>query len=358
MLFQIRTLCVSPDGQLLLSVDEHGRALLIARRRRVLLHHFSFKSPVTAAAFSPDGRYIAAAVGRLLQVWHAPPLAKALAPMSLHRTYGTAHDTITCLDWSPDGAFIAVGAKDLTVRVFSLHPIPGWTPPTLSGHKDSPVGVFWADPRQAAAAAAATGGSTVALYSVARDGGLYAWTAVGSNDSGGDNSNADGRSVAVAGSGASAAVLNASTAPPGPWSLAARHFFMQRGARLSAAAMHAPSGILVAGFSNGLFELLQLPDFAVLQTLSVSQQRISAAAFSAAGDWLALGCAKLGQLLVWEWRSESYVLRQQGHYYDVSCACYSPDGAIIATGAPCNAALAYICVCGCRHAGKDYGDVA
>jgi hypothetical protein len=27
------------------------------------------------------------------------------------------------------------------------------------------------------------------------------------------------------------------------------------------------------------------------------------------------------------------VLRQQGHFYDVACAAYSPDGALIATGA-------------------------
>jgi len=68
LIVQIRTLCLSPDGQLLLSIDENGRALLIARTRRVLLHHFSFKGPVSAAAFSPDGRYVAVAVGRLLQV--------------------------------------------------------------------------------------------------------------------------------------------------------------------------------------------------------------------------------------------------------------------------------------------------
>ena len=65
---QIRTLCVSPSGQLLLSIDEDGRSLLINRERHALLHHFSFKKPVAAAAFSRDGRYIACAVGRLLQV--------------------------------------------------------------------------------------------------------------------------------------------------------------------------------------------------------------------------------------------------------------------------------------------------
>lgn len=65
---QIRTIAVSPDGRLLLSIDEEGRALVVNRRRRALLHHFSFKGPVRAAKWSPDGRYLAAAVGRLLQV--------------------------------------------------------------------------------------------------------------------------------------------------------------------------------------------------------------------------------------------------------------------------------------------------
>jgi hypothetical protein len=65
---QIQTLAVSPDGSLLLSIDVDGRALLINRKRRALLHHFSFKGPVAAAKFSPDGRYLAVGVGRLVQV--------------------------------------------------------------------------------------------------------------------------------------------------------------------------------------------------------------------------------------------------------------------------------------------------
>jgi hypothetical protein len=86
---------------------------------------------------------------------------------------------------------------------------------------------------------------------------------------------------------------------------------MQRGAKLSAADFHKGTGVLVVGFSNGLFDLYQLPEFQQIHALSVSRERISALAFNAAGDWLALGSAKLGQLLVWEWRSEAYVLKQQ-----------------------------------------------
>lgn len=78
---------------------------------------------------------------------------------------------------------------------------------------------------------------------------------------------------------------------------------------------------------------LQMPEFSSVHTLSVSSEPITSIAFNSNGDWLALGCSALGQLLVWEWRSETYVLKQQGHYYDISCLAYSPDGAYIASGA-------------------------
>ena len=42
--------------------------------------------------------------------------------------------------------------------------------------------------------------------------------------------------------------------------------------------------------------------------------------------------AGLGQLLVWEWQSESYVLKQQGHFNSMVSLAYSPDGQYIVTG--------------------------
>lgn len=76
-----------------------------------------------------------------------------------------------------------------------------------------------------------------------------------------------------------------------------------------------------------------MPGFSSIHTLSVSSEPITSIVFNSTGDWLALGCASLGQLLVWEWRSETYILKQQGHYYDISTLAYSPDGGYIATGA-------------------------
>ena len=54
--------------------------------------------------------------------------------------------------------------------------------------------------------------------------------------------------------------------------------------------------------------------------------------FNNTGDWIALACSGLGQLLVWEWQSETYVLKQQGHFNHMTSLAYSPDGQYIVTG--------------------------
>jgi periodic tryptophan protein 2 len=77
--------------------------------------------------------------------------------------------------------------------------------------------------------------------------------------------------------------------------------------------------------------------FAILHLLnlcfvSISQKRIDAVTISPSGEWLAFGSSKHGQLLVWEWQSESYILKQQGHHHEMSCLSYSQDGQFIVTG--------------------------
>ena len=77
---QVRVICTSPDNLLLLAIDADGRCLVINKKRRALLHRFSFKGPVGAACFSPDGRFIACAVGKMLQVHRSPGSCEAAFP--------------------------------------------------------------------------------------------------------------------------------------------------------------------------------------------------------------------------------------------------------------------------------------
>lgn len=71
----------------------------------------------------------------------------------------------------------------------------------------------------------------------------------------------------------------------------------------------------------------------MLMACSISQNDINFVSINKTGEWLAFGAAKLGQLLVWEWQSESYVLKQQGHYDSMNSLVYSPDGQRIITTA-------------------------
>ena len=257
------------------------------------------------------------------QVWRTPALVHSFAPFQLHRTYAGPYDALTCMDWSPCGKWLLAGGRDTTSRVFSLDPVPGFHPATLSGHRDPLVAVFWAPAGQGSSPGGGTevGPCPEACYTVSRDGARFGWhrSPVQPSTAGADVSDEDGEEDEAVGAACSS------------WQLHAKHFFHQAGAKLTVAALHPGSGLLVAGFSTGVFTLHTLPEFSCVHTLSISNTPITSAAFGSDGAWLALGCAQLGQLLVWEWRSETYVLKQQGHYYDVNALAYSPDGASLVT---------------------------
>ena len=120
----------------------------------------------------------------------------------------------------------------------------------------------------------------------------------------------------------------------GKFTLLKKNYFLQNHAKVVCCAMHraVQVDLCVVGFDNGVFGLYELPDFNQIHTLSISQKRISSVCINSSGTWLGFGCEKLGQLLVWEWQSESYILKQQGHFYDVNCLDFSSDGQVLATG--------------------------
>lgn len=115
------------------------------------------------------------------------------------------------------------------------------------------------------------------------------------------------------------------------WKIKEKHFFKQ--SRISSATYHPASSMLSIGFATGTFGIYMLPEFSCLHTLGISQAKITAVAVDPLGEWIAFGCKSLGQILVWEWKSESYILKQQGHHYDINALSYSLDSQFIATGA-------------------------
>uniref|UniRef100_A0A7S4AGE9 Small-subunit processome Utp12 domain-containing protein n=2 Tax=Pseudo-nitzschia australis TaxID=44445 RepID=A0A7S4AGE9_9STRA len=117
------------------------------------------------------------------------------------------------------------------------------------------------------------------------------------------------------------------------WKYGSRHYFNQTGSSLVACTYNPQSKLLAVGFSSGIFGIYEMPTVANIHTLSVgSNQVINTCVLNTTGEWLALGCPRSRQLLVWEWRSETYVLKQRGHAYGMNSMAYSPDGVVICTG--------------------------
>jgi len=90
--------------------------------------------------------------------------------------------------------------------------------------------------------------------------------------------------------------------------------------------------LLCVGQSNGTFSLFNLDTLESIHSFQISEQKIDSISINPSGEWIALASKMEGQLFVWEWKSETYVMKQQGHFFDLNCMAYSPDGAFIATG--------------------------
>lgn len=296
-------------GNLLLSIDEDGHAILTNVPRRIAIYHFSLRAQVTALAFSPSGRHFAVGLGRLVQVWHVPSTPDSnetgeldFAPFVKQRDFTGHFDDVQHIEWSSDSRFFLTTSKDLTARIWSLAAEEGFTKTVLSGHKQTVIGAWFSENQET-------------IYTVSKDGAVFDWQYAKPNnrineDEMDEDDDSDMR-----------------------WRIVQRHYFMQGSAHVRCAAFHPATNLLVAGFSDGLFGLYEMPDFNNIHKLSISQNDIDFVTINKSGEWLAFGASKLGQLLVWEWQSESYILKQQGHYDSMNSLVYSPDGRRIITTA-------------------------
>jgi len=81
-----------------------------------------------------------------------------------------------------------------------------------------------------------------------------------------------------------------------------------------------------------VFSVYNIDTIEAIHSFQIAQNKIDSVCVNATGDWIAMGSRDLGQLFVWEWKSETYILKQQGHYFDLNTVAYSPDGNYLATG--------------------------
>eukprot|EP01087_Luapelamoeba_hula_P001378 TRINITY_DN1110_c3_g1_i1.p1 TRINITY_DN1110_c3_g1~~TRINITY_DN1110_c3_g1_i1.p1 ORF type:complete len:1128 (-),score=267.37 TRINITY_DN1110_c3_g1_i1:47-3430(-) len=318
----IEHMAMSPNGNLLFTVDERGKAQLINFPQQVILSNFNFKGRVAALRFSPNGAYFAATVGEQVKVWKTPPLRKEFAPFVHLRSWGGHFDDTSCLDWSHDSKWVVAGSSDMSLRIYSMKNGHNYIPVTLTAHRGRILQCFFGPDNH-----------TIYSFSPLE---MIAWKFV---------PHTRGQQTPTKGC----------STHKGKWRVSHRHSF-NNGRHVSSVSYHKPNGgLFVVGFEGGLYDLYNntttattttTPTIAtstdntstqsplsLIHSLSISKYRIDTVATSPSGEWLAFGIEKSGQLLVWEWQSETFVLKQQGHTSKaMSCLAYSPDGQTVATG--------------------------
>lgn len=299
----IATLDLNRQGTLLLSIDNDGRAILVNFRSRTVLHHFNFKEHCYKVKFSPDGKLFAVACGRFLNIWKTPSVTedRQFAPFVKYRVNAGHFQDIISLTWSHDGRFILTSSKDLTARLWSVHSEDKQLASvTFAGHRDYVLGAFFSSDQER-------------IYTMGKDGALFQWEFTpkpGEEEEEGEEE-------------PDISKYN--------WRITQKHFCYNERNKVKCVTFHASTNLLVIGFNNGEFRLYDLPHFTLLQQLSMGQNPIDTVSVNATGEWLAFGSSRLGQLLVYEWQSESYILKQQGHFDSMNSLTYSPDGSRVVT---------------------------
>ncbi|EAA07023.4 AGAP010693-PA [Anopheles gambiae str. PEST] len=354
---------LAPNGCLLVVVNEIGEAQMISMISQTTIHRYKFRGEVKYLRFSPDGRYFAACVDTAVLVFVTPGESSAsYGSFVVHRAFEVGFDETVYLDWSPDSRILAIGSRDNTVRLQNVTRLETFRPFVLGGHRDAIVGCFFEE-------------KTLDLNTISKDGLLMLWECgmeledldktreqiaggvedtiekkkrtTGNSD---DEQEPDTKELKLERLKQAASstegeerdeqgkLVGQTKRHPFYYKRLARHYLADmarvenRNAYVTAASYHRQLRIMVVAFSSGSFYLYELPDVNLIHSLSISEASIGSVAFNDTGDWLALGVSSLGQLLVWEWQSEQYIMKQQEHSQGMNCLSYAPDGHLLVTG--------------------------
>lgn len=334
-----------------------------------VIHEYKFRRAVKAVKFSPNEKYFAIAHENLVTVFQTPGnLTGQYNAFIVYKRFPCANDDVTSIDWSFDSKLLIAGTKDSTSRIIGVDYMKNFRTIILSGHTEPIVSCFFE-------------GNSLDVNTISRNGQLCLWEcSLKSEDLDNTNEletnlekkikeNSDSEEDDVdeekileksedvrketndlvidaiienSDRDEDGKIILKKPRPGGPHPFSyrkiVRHYLSDeprkevKDARLTSASYHKKSKLLIAAFSNGAFYLYELPDVNLIHSLNMTEYSINAACFNVTGDWIALASSSVGQMLVWEWQSEQYIMKQQGHASEMTCMTYSPDGQYIATG--------------------------
>ncbi|VDL79300.1 unnamed protein product [Nippostrongylus brasiliensis] len=319
-IYNIVAVALNSTGSHMLVSNEGGHVLYINMSTETVIFKFRANRTVRALQFSPDRNFIAICRDMDLQIQEiGKQSASVYYPFHLSKTYKLSSDTLNCVAWSSDGCLLAAGGEDHIVRVVGARDYRNLYIHALAAHKGAIVTCHFM-------------GENYDLITVCKRGIANVWTA---SIQPGDLVEGVWTKPDDDMESEDEAVTRLHFDKTKRYSLLESSGSGKSGIDVTSCQFHSKSSILVTAYSNGVFVLHEIPSFALIHNLRVSEMQITSVAINNTGDWLALGCGKgsAAQLVVWEWQSETYVLKQQSHSQRIVTSQFSPDGSLIATGA-------------------------
>lgn len=353
---------LSPDGDLLIAVSHRGLGFFYSISARVVLDTISFPPTCTihTVKFSPCGKYVALGLENTLQVYTSPA-KRVVSYHGCHRIENL-HSVLTLpilnIDWSADSEHLLLSGQDarmkLVPRQGKLH-LKGSAlqQNALVGHRSAVLGAWFVDAEgtRVLSVAADNVAVTWKRTAVTRRDVLHSIAAANMNARVGDDEDEeDDETGKVPKSflerqrldqlrleGVCVSVADDTHLPDilrNAYEIESKFMLSHKG-NVSVTAFHQERGIVAIGYNSGIFAIHSLAtpgEFALVHLLSISAQSLTAAAFTPNGSCVAFGSAHLKQLLVWDWKSEAYVLKEQAHYYDIARTAITADSSSIISG--------------------------
>ena len=367
---------ITSDSKILIIVDILGYCLVVNFPKQIVISHFNFRNKISALKISPNNKFLAVGIGKGVQIFEMPNLIKEYEPFVLYRKYTAFHnDKITSINWSYDSRFILTGSKDTNVRILNLFKIPGYYPYTFTGHKKKIITALFSKDMNR-------------IYSISQDGLLLIWKFVDEqsdefkkhinfvknikpkknykydkiykkqekneeeeeNDDDKNNDNILGLDSDEEENDESIKEENNIDTKyysefekkilKGRFILEKKEQFVINSKVVMceitqniSLELSEDNNILVLGLQNGSFSIYSMNNFENKYSLKISDAKISSLSINPSGKWIAFGSKYLNQLFVWEWKSESYIYKQQGHMNDINLIAFSPEGGQLASGA-------------------------
>ena len=367
---------ITSDSKILIIVDILGYCLVVNFPKQIVISHFNFRNKISALKISPNNKFLAVGIGKGVQIFEMPNLIKEYEPFVLYRKYTAFHnDKITSINWSYDSRFILTGSKDTNVRILNLFKIPGYYPYTFTGHKKKIITALFSKDMNR-------------IYSISQDGLLLIWKFVDEqsdefkkhinfvknikpkknykydkvykkhekneeeeeNDDDKNNDNILGLDSDEEENDESIKEENNIDTKyysefekkilKGRFILEKKEQFVINSKVVMceitqniSSELSEDNNILVLGLQNGSFSIYSMNNFENKYSLKISDAKISSLSINPSGKWIAFGSKYLNQLFVWEWKSESYIYKQQGHMNDINLIAFSPEGGQLASGA-------------------------